>query len=92
MAVAGGIHRRCGCADPGTGRQLGQLCSRLADDEHGSWYVRLELPAAVDGRRRRVRPGGYASTVAAGRLRQMLSVITPAVVAALWTRPGVGMR
>ena len=32
---------------------------------HGSWYVRLELPAGLDGHRRRIRRGGYPSRQAA---------------------------
>jgi hypothetical protein len=68
MVDAAGVYRRCGCADPVTGRQLGAACPRLAGDGgHGSWYIRLELPAAIDGNRRRIRRGGYpdASTAAA---------------------------
>ena len=58
----------------GTGRQYGSRCPRLAaGGRHGSWYVRLELPAGLDGRRRRIRRGGYPSRKAAldvlGRLR-----------------------
>jgi hypothetical protein len=32
---------------------------------HGSWYLRLDLPTGPDGRRRRIRRGGYASPRAA---------------------------
>jgi len=56
---------RCGCVDPVTGRHLGQQCSRLAGGRHGSWYLRLDLPVGPDGRRRRIRRGGYASRRAA---------------------------
>jgi hypothetical protein len=62
MASAGGVFRRCARADPVTGRQLGGSCPRLADDGHGSWYIQLELPAALDGGRRRIRRGGYPSS------------------------------
>jgi len=49
-----------------TGRQLGGQCPRLAaGGRHGSWYVRLELPAGLDGRRRRIRRGGFPSRRAA---------------------------
>jgi hypothetical protein len=51
----GGVGRRCGCADPVTGRQLGGNCPGLADEDHGSWYIQLELPAGLDGSRRRIR-------------------------------------
>ena len=74
MAGEGSAFRRCGCTDPVTGRQYGSQCPRLAaGGRHGSWYVRLELPAGLDGRRRRIRRGGYPSRKAAlevlGRLR-----------------------
>jgi hypothetical protein len=65
MAGQGSVYRRCGCIDATTGGQLGGRCLRLADDRHGSWYVGLELPAALDGRRRRIRRGGYPSGEAA---------------------------
>jgi hypothetical protein len=74
MGGEGSVFRRCGCTDPVTGRQFGTRCPRLgAGGRHGSWYVRLELPAGLDGRRRRIRRGGYPSRKAAlevlGRLR-----------------------
>jgi len=66
MVSEGCVYRRCGCTDPGTGRQYGQACPRLAaGGRHGSWYVRLELPAGLDGHRRRIRRGGYPSRKAA---------------------------
>src|ERR1700739_17496 len=65
MAGRGRVYRRCGCVCPVTGRQLGQRCPRLAGGRHGSWYLRLDLPAGPDGRRRRIRRGGYASRRAA---------------------------
>ena len=66
MASEGSVFRRCGCIDPGTGRQYGRACPRLAaGGRHGSWYVRLELPAGLDGHRRRIRRGGYPSRKAA---------------------------
>ncbi len=62
----GSVFRRCGCVDPVTGRQYGTRCPRLAGGgRHGSWYVRLELPGGLDGRRRRIRRGGYPSRKAA---------------------------
>jgi hypothetical protein len=73
----GSAFRRCGCTDPVTGRQYGSRCPRLAaGGRHGSWYVRLELSAGLDGRRR-IRRGGYLSRKAAlkvlGRLRNPTS-------------------
>jgi hypothetical protein len=66
MAGEGSVFRRCGCVDPGTGRQYGRACPRLlAGERHESWYVRLELPAGLGGHRRRIRRGGYPSRKAA---------------------------
>ncbi len=54
------MYRRCGCEDPSGGRALGSRCPRLAAERsHGSWYLRLELGTGTDGRRRRVRRGGF---------------------------------
>ncbi|GAA2277770.1 hypothetical protein GCM10010402_37910 [Actinomadura luteofluorescens] len=33
----------------------------MAERSHGSWYLRLELETGTDGRRRRVRRGGFTS-------------------------------
>jgi integrase len=39
---------------------MGGRCPRLAAERsHGSWYLRLELGTGTDGRRRRVRRGGF---------------------------------
>jgi integrase-like protein len=65
MSGQGSVYKRCGCVDPVTGRQLGRRCPRLAGRGHGSWYIELELPAAPDGRRCRIRRGGYPSRAAA---------------------------
>src|SRR4051794_12580254 len=63
---AGGVYRRCGCVDPQTGRPRGSACPRLSrGGRHGSWYIRLELPPGPDGRRRRVRRGGFPTRKAA---------------------------
>ena len=77
MAGQGSVYRRCGCIDAATGRQLGGRCLRLADDAHGSWYIGLELPAALDGRRRRIRRGGYASSDTAEAVLNSLRVPAP---------------
>ncbi|TMR05714.1 hypothetical protein ETD83_05605 [Actinomadura soli] len=63
---AGGIYRRCGCVDPRTGKAWGDHCPKLAAGRrHGSWYLRLELPVGSDGRRRRIRRGGFTTRKAA---------------------------
>jgi hypothetical protein len=56
MSRSGGsTFTQCGCRDQRTGRQLGQRCPHLRERGHGSWYLAIELSAAPDGRRRRVR-------------------------------------
>jgi hypothetical protein len=77
MAGQGSVYRRCGCIDAATGRQLGGRCPQLADDGHGSWYIGLELPAAPDGRRRRIRRGGYPSGETAEAVLTSLRVPAP---------------
>jgi hypothetical protein len=65
MIGHGSVYKRCGCVDPVTRRQLGGRCPRLAGSRHGSWYIELALPAGPDGRRCRIRRGGYRSRAAA---------------------------
>jgi integrase len=65
MTSQGSVYKRCGCVDPVTRRQLGRRCPRLAGGRHGSWYLDLGLPAGPDGRRCRIRRGGYPSRAAA---------------------------
>jgi hypothetical protein len=66
MRSSGRVYRRCGCIDAASGKALGDGCPRLvARHRHGSWYLRLELPVGVDGRRRRIRRGGYPTRRAA---------------------------
>jgi hypothetical protein len=67
MSRSGGsTFKRCGCRDQRTGRQLGQRGPYLRERGHGRWYLAFELSAAPDGRRGRVRLGGYATRAAAG--------------------------
>ncbi|MFI6814476.1 tyrosine recombinase XerC [Nonomuraea sp. NPDC050328] len=54
------VYKRCGCADPATGKRRGSKCPRLAAAEHGSWYFAIQT-TAVSGRRERMRRGGYAT-------------------------------
>ncbi|TNC28020.1 tyrosine-type recombinase/integrase [Amycolatopsis alkalitolerans] len=65
------VYKRCGCRAP-DGRRLGISCPRLADRGHGSWYFALELPRGHDGRRNRLRRGGYRSRQAAQAARAYL--------------------
>src|SRR5690349_6676355 len=68
----GCVFRRCGCVNPVTGRAFGSRCPRLARRGHGSWYFGLELPVGLDGRRRRLRRGGYRSRRAAAQALRRL--------------------
>ncbi|MFI0411821.1 Arm DNA-binding domain-containing protein [Actinomadura sp. 3N508] len=63
---SGGVYRRCGCVDPQSGRAFGARCPKLRTGRrHGSWYVRVELPVGSEGRRRRIRRGGFGTRKAA---------------------------
>jgi hypothetical protein len=67
------VYKRCGCADVGTGRQLGGRCARLAEDGHGSWYFAVQV-RGLAGRRERLRRGGFATAEQAARVgRKMIA-------------------
>lgn len=63
---------------PGHGPPFGTGCPCLAQRGHGSWYVTLELPPAPDGRRRRIRRGGYPTRHAARQAVAQLRTPGPA--------------
>src|SRR6266851_4379981 len=90
MKRVGRVYRRCGCADPVTGRPIGVGCPRLAQRGHGSWYVTLELPPDPDGRRSRVRRGGYPTRHAARQALAQLRTPGPAGAAAITTGQWLG--
>jgi hypothetical protein len=58
MGSNGGVYKRCGCRDPRSGRLLGTCCPALAERGHGSWYFDCAV-AGLQGRRQRIRRGGY---------------------------------
>lgn len=60
------VYKRCGCKARGeVSGEPGAPCLRLMERGHGSWYFSLELPCGRDGRRHRVRRGGFRSRAAA---------------------------
>jgi hypothetical protein len=61
MSSQGCVYSWCGCREPGSGWRMGARCPLRGDEGHGSWYLSLELPAALDGRRRRIRRGGFSN-------------------------------
>jgi len=65
MSVQGSVYSWCGCRDPSTGGRLGSRCPQRGKPGHGSWYLSLELPAGLDGHRRRIRHGGFPTRKAA---------------------------
>lgn len=81
----GRVYRRCGCRSEVTGRQLGARCPLLVEPQHGRWYFAVQV-CGVDGRRVRVRRGGFATRAEAERacweVRQMPG---PQAVARMWT-------
>ena len=50
------VFKRCGCTDPGTGRQLAGHCPHLAEPGHGSWYYAVQV-TTVGSRKARHRRG-----------------------------------
>ena len=65
MSARGSVYSWCGCRDPVSGGRLGSRCPQRGRPGHGSWYLSLELPAGLDGHRRRIRRGGYPTRKAA---------------------------
>lgn len=59
--MSGSVFKRCGCRDAETGRVLGARCPLVTEAGHGSWFFSVELPPGSDGRRRRLRRGGFSS-------------------------------
>ncbi|MEU9838361.1 tyrosine-type recombinase/integrase [Actinomadura sp. NPDC048032] len=64
--MKGSTYKRCKCRGD-DGRELGADCPKLRrkdgswNPRHGSWYYSLELDAGANGKRRRLRRGGFAS-------------------------------
>jgi integrase len=74
VTMPGYTFKRCGCTDPESGRRLDGACPRLKRARHGSWYYAAELPPGPDGKRRRVRRGGFhTDAVASEALRTLLA-------------------
>src|SRR5207249_104988 len=82
---AGRVYRRCACRSEVTGRQLGARCPRRPEPGHGRWYFAVMVPG-VDGRRVRVRRGGFATRAQAERACwELLQLPSPKAVARTWT-------
>ena len=63
---------------------VGARCARL-EPSHGRWYFAVQLPG-VDGKRTRVRRGGYASRAEAERAcMELLRLPGPRAAARMWT-------
>lgn len=58
MKPPGSTYKRCHCRHPRTGKWLDTTCPLLRWSNHGSWYFYVALPP-VDGKRRRIRRGGF---------------------------------
>jgi Phage integrase, N-terminal SAM-like domain len=85
MTGNGGVFKRCGCRDPRSGRLLGICCPALAERGHGSWYFDCAV-AGLQGRRERLRRGGYATRREAVAARDLLLKPAPGAHGAqAWT-------
>ena len=81
----GAVYKRCGCRDGHTGRQWGARCPRLGEPAHGRWYFATQI-TTPDGKRQRVRRGGFASRGRADHARQQLLALPDARAAGqVWT-------
>lgn len=60
------VYKKCRCRDD-DGRDLGAACPKLRRSDgtwnprHGTWWFTLELEAGLNGKRKRIRRGGFAS-------------------------------
>ncbi|WP_372671124.1 hypothetical protein [Amycolatopsis kentuckyensis] len=72
MARRAAVYKRCGCRSLGPCNRMGTRCPRLGERGHGTWYFSLELPCGPNGRRHRVRRGGFRSRGAAEQARAYL--------------------
>ncbi|MFF4678866.1 tyrosine-type recombinase/integrase [Amycolatopsis sp. NPDC001319] len=72
MACRAAVYKRCGCRVREPDGVSGGRCPRLVERGHGSWYFSLELPCGPDGRRHRVRRGGFRTRAAAEQARAYL--------------------
>jgi hypothetical protein len=77
MRSSGSVYSWCGCREPNSGRRLGARCPQRSHEGHGSWYLSLELPAGPDGRRRRIRRGGFPAPAAAEQALARLRMPAP---------------
>lgn len=77
MRSSGSVYSWCGCREPDSGRRLGARCPQRGRDGHGSWYLSLELPAGPDGRRSRIRRGGFPDRAAAEQALTRLRMPVP---------------
>jgi len=76
--MPGYTFKRCGCADPNTGRRLDAACPKLKQARHGTWYYAAELPPDHNRKRRRTRRGGFrAEADARQALQTLLAAAAP---------------
>jgi len=82
---AGVVYRRCGCRGDDR-RQLGRSCPLLAEDpSHGRWYFAVQVDG-IDGRRTRVRKGGFSCERDARRaVAEFGALPGPETAAQMWT-------
>jgi hypothetical protein len=48
MSSQGCVYSWCGCRDTRGGQRMGVRCPLRGQEAHGSWYLSLELPPALD--------------------------------------------
>lgn len=61
--MKGSTFKRCGCKDPGTGKEIGRTCPDLPKRRHGTWGFSIRLDTSTS--RRELRRLGYSTQGAA---------------------------
>ena len=58
MSANGSTYKRCGCTDPGSGKQLGAACPDIARRRHRTWTYEIRIDVTrTDGRK--LKRGGF---------------------------------
>ena len=65
MSALGSVCSWCGCR-PGNPPAAGKPLPAARETGPWKWYLSLELPVGLDGRRRRIRRGGFSTRAKTG--------------------------
>jgi len=74
VSARGSTGKRCGCRDPGTGRQLGRQCPKLRQRHHGEYFIEIRIDT-TKGRRKLHRSGFARADDADAALDQIRDLV-----------------